>query len=37
MEVWLAMHRDLRTSRRIRLAFDHLAPELTRYAKGGCR
>ena len=32
MEMWLAMHRDLRGSRRIRLAFDHLAAELTRYA-----
>jgi DNA-binding transcriptional LysR family regulator len=25
MEVWLAMHRDLRSSRRIRLMFDQLA------------
>ena len=32
MEMWLAMHGDLRGSRRIRLAFDHLAEELTRYA-----
>ena len=32
MEVWLVMHRDLRTSRRIRLTFDHLAAELTDYA-----
>jgi DNA-binding transcriptional LysR family regulator len=32
MEVWLVMHRDLRTSRRIRLTFDHLAAELTGYA-----
>jgi DNA-binding transcriptional LysR family regulator len=32
MEVWLAMHRDLRTSRRIRLTFDHLAAELAGYS-----
>jgi DNA-binding transcriptional LysR family regulator len=36
MEVWLAMHRDLRGSRRIRLMFDHLAVELTRYAESSC-
>ncbi len=32
MGVWLVMHRDLRTSRRIRLTFDHLAVELAGYA-----
>ena len=32
MEVWLVMHRDLRSSRRIRLTFDHLAAKLTDYA-----
>jgi DNA-binding transcriptional LysR family regulator len=32
MEVWLVMHRDLRTSRRILLTFDHLAAELAGYA-----
>jgi DNA-binding transcriptional LysR family regulator len=32
MEVWLVMHRDLRSSRRIRLTFDLLAAELTNYA-----
>jgi DNA-binding transcriptional LysR family regulator len=32
MDVWLVMHRDLRTSRRIRLTFDHLAAELAGYA-----
>ena len=37
MDAWLAMHRDLRSSHRIRLVFDHLAAELTRYAKGSCR
>jgi DNA-binding transcriptional LysR family regulator len=37
MDVWLAMHRDLRSSRRIRLVFDHLAGDLTRYAKSSCR
>ena len=36
MEVWVAMHRDLRSNRRIRLMFDHLALELTRYAKSSC-
>ncbi len=33
MDVWLAMHRDLRGNRRIRLTFEHLAAALTRYAK----
>ena len=37
MEAWLAMHRDLRGSRRIRLTFDHVAVELTRYAESSCR
>ena len=37
IEVWLAMHRDLRGSRRIRLTFDRLAVDLTRYAKTSCR
>ena len=32
LEIWLAMHRDLRSSRRIRSTFEHLAAELTRYA-----
>jgi len=36
MEVWLVMHRDLRSSRRIRLLFDQLAPRLTAYAQGSC-
>ena len=36
MEVWLAMHRDLRSSRRIRLLFDQLATRLSAYAKGSC-
>jgi DNA-binding transcriptional LysR family regulator len=30
-EVWLAMHPDLRRTRRIRLLFDHLVDGLTRY------
>ena len=34
MEMWLAMHHDARGNRRIRLAFDHLAGELERYAAG---
>jgi DNA-binding transcriptional LysR family regulator len=33
MECWLAMHRDLRSSRRIRLLFEHLAVGLSAYAK----
>jgi DNA-binding transcriptional LysR family regulator len=33
MEIWLAMHRDLRSSRRIRMLFDHLATQLSVYAK----
>ncbi len=37
MDVWVAMHRDLRGNRRIRLTFDHLAAALTRYARSSCR
>jgi len=33
MECWLVMHRDLRSSRRIRLLFDHLATPLSTYAQ----
>ena len=33
-EMWLAMHRDSRVTRRIRLLFEHLASELTAYVKG---
>jgi len=33
MEVWLVMHRDLRSSRRVRLLFDHLAARLSAYAR----
>ena len=29
LEAWLAMHEDLKASRRFRLLFDHLARELT--------
>ncbi len=29
LEAWLAMHEDLKASRRVRLLFDHLAGELT--------
>ncbi len=36
MDVWIAMHPDLRSNRRVRLTFDHLAVELTRYAEGSC-
>jgi hypothetical protein len=30
--MWLALHEDLRTSRRLRLMMDHLATGLTEYA-----
>lgn len=33
MDVWIAMHSDLRVNRRIRLMFDHLADELMSYAQ----
>ena len=32
LEMWLAMHEDLRASRRVRLLFDHLAAALAGYA-----
>ena len=32
MDCWLAMHRDLRNNRRIRLLFDHLASSLSTHA-----
>lgn len=31
LDVWVAMHEDLKTSRRMRLMFDHLAAELADY------
>lgn len=37
LDMWLAMHEDLRHSRRVRLLFDHLAAELGAYAKVGRR
>jgi DNA-binding transcriptional LysR family regulator len=37
LEVWLAMHRDLRNSRRIRLLFDHLSLALSAYCDSSCR
>ena len=37
LDMWLAMHEDLRHSRRVRLLFDHLAAELGAYAKVGQR
>jgi len=33
LEIWLVMHEDLRTNRRIRLLYDCLAGGLTRYVK----
>ena len=35
LEMWLAMHEDLRASRRVRLLFDHLARELGVYVASG--
>lgn len=35
LDMWLAMHEDLRQSRRVRLLFDHLAVELGAYAATG--
>jgi DNA-binding transcriptional LysR family regulator len=37
LDMWLAMHEDLRQSRRVRLLFDHLAVELAAYAATGHR
>jgi len=37
MEMWLVMHRDLRTSHRIRLVFDALAGALGEYAQTSLR
>lgn len=34
MEMWLAMHEDLRSSRRVRIMFEHLAAELGTYVVG---
>ncbi|HMJ10338.1 MAG TPA: hypothetical protein VK524_02975 [Polyangiaceae bacterium] len=31
LDVWVAMHRDLKSSRRMRLMFDHLATHLKAY------
>jgi DNA-binding transcriptional LysR family regulator len=31
LDMWLVMHKDLRTTRRMRLLFDHLVQELTSY------
>lgn len=33
LEVWLVMHENLKTTRRVRLLFDHLAAGLTDYVK----
>lgn len=35
LDVWVAMHEDLKTSRRMRLMFDHLAEKLSLYVKQG--
>lgn len=33
LDVWIVMHEDLKTSRRMRLMFDHLAAEMSAYAR----
>lgn len=33
LDVWIVMHEDLKTSRRMRLMFDHLATEMTAYTR----
>ncbi|GMV61152.1 MAG: LysR family transcriptional regulator [Parvibaculum sp.] len=35
LDVWIAMHEDLKTSRRMRLMFDHLAEEMGAYIREG--
>ena len=35
LEMWLVMHQDLKSSRRVRLVFDHLAAALKAYAAAG--
>ncbi|MFN4230569.1 LysR family transcriptional regulator [Parvibaculum sp.] len=35
LDVWIVMHEDLKTSRRMRLMFDHLAEEMSAYARSG--
>lgn len=35
LDIWIVMHEDLRTSRRMRLMFDHLADDLTAYCRTG--
>jgi DNA-binding transcriptional LysR family regulator len=37
MQVWLAMHRDLRSSRRVRLLFDQLADHLSAFTETSVR
>jgi DNA-binding transcriptional LysR family regulator len=34
LEMWLAMHRDMRGNRRVKLVYDYLAVELAAYAAG---
>lgn len=33
LDMWLAMHEDMKTTRRVRLVFDHLAEGLSRYVR----
>jgi len=34
LEVWVAMHEDMRTTPRVRNVFDHLAAELSVFLRG---
>ena len=35
IEAWLVMHEDARSTKRVRVLFEHLAKELDVYVKGG--
>jgi DNA-binding transcriptional LysR family regulator len=35
LEIWIVMHEDLRSTKRVRIAFDHLAEALSAYAAIG--
>jgi hypothetical protein len=34
LEIWIAIHEDLKTTRRVRLLFDHLAIGLAAFVRG---
>jgi hypothetical protein len=35
LEIWCAMHEDMRSTSRVRLLFDHLAAGLSAYVRNG--